>query len=146
MLGHKSRSLFVDAGVDVIVPSSLLVERMLTKLVYSKGSVCRFLMALLAFDDDRHILTITLREEEHGPLLNRTFEELMAILPTEAQLLGVLPGDPVERAKLINPVADFDYHLLTAPDIISKSRYRSMADDELVIILDRRNWRDEGTL
>ncbi len=140
MVGHKSKSLFSDAGVDIIVPSSLLVERMLTKLVYSKGAVCRFLMALLAFEDDRHILTIQLREDEHAALIGRSFRDLMFELPPEAQLLGVVPAPGKRRERMENTVEDFDYHVLTCPDVESATKYRSEAGDELLVILDRSVW------
>ena len=139
MLGQRSRQLFEDAGIDVIIPSSLLVERMLTKLVYSKGSVCRFLMALLAFHDSRHVMTLTLNEEQYGHLLGRTFQELMELLPTDVQLLGVLPSDPVLRKRLKNKVKDFQYHFITEPKSSNTVDYRSAAGDDLLVIVDRRD-------
>lgn len=139
MLGQRSRQLFKDAGIDVIIPSSLLVERMLTKLVYSKGSVCRFLMALLAFDDSRHVMTLSLDDVDYGYLLDRTFEQLMELLPPEVQLLGVLPSDQILRESLENSVEDFQYHFITEPKSSASLGYRSAPGDDLLVIVDRRN-------
>lgn len=139
MLGQRNRQLFKDADIDVIIPTSLIVERMLTKLVYSKGSVCRFLMAILAFDDNRHIMTLTLSERLHPQLLRCSFVELMQRLPRNIQLLGVLPSSDGLRAKLRNDIGDFEHHFITAPRSGERLGFLSEAGDELLVIVDRRD-------
>ena len=137
MLGHKSRPLFHDAEVDIVIPSNLIVERMLTKLVYSKGAVCRFLMALLAFDDGRHIMTITLDKSAHAVLLNRTFEELMFLLPAHIQILGILPENPKDRDHLTNTVPDFAYHVMTSPNSFGLDSYKCKNGDQIIVMIDQ---------
>lgn len=143
MLSHKNRSLFDDANIDVMVPSGLLVERMLTKLVYSKGAVCRFLMALLAFNDDRHIMTITLEREAHASLLDKSFQDLMVALPREAQLLGIVPAPGERRERFKDSVGDLDYHVLTCPATDTALYYRSQPGDKIILILNRTLWTNE---
>jgi len=138
MAGHNSRRLFKDAGVDVIIPSNLLVERALTKLVYSRGVVCEFLMALLSMKDQVHLYSFRLEEGRHGELFGKTFGDLMEIMPEGFQLIGLLPGCEDDRIGLNNEEGDFDHHFIACPETKEAGAYRTKAGDELIVIIDRR--------
>ncbi len=138
MVNSNNRSLFKDAGVDVVIPRTLWVERVLTKLVYSRGVVCDFLMALLSLKDQIHLHSFTLDEKRNPELLGKTFGELMILLPEGIQLMGLLPGGGEERERLLNRQGDFDYHFLGHPEQARKNPYRTRSGDELVVIVDRR--------
>ncbi len=144
MAGRNSRSLFKDVGVDVVIPSSLLVERILTKLVYSRGLVCNYLMALLAFEDNIHLYSFNLKQDHHEILLNKTFGQLMEEMPEGWQIMGILPGkgngaQKKWRDNLINKKEDFDYHFIAHPEVNQQEEYKTRVGDELVVIVDLRN-------
>jgi len=138
MLGRNNRSLFTDAGVDVVVPSGLLAERVLTKMVYNYGRVSDFIMALLAVEDDIHLLTVRLDETDHRELVGKTFYEVSALLPDGWQLLGLLPAGEAERSRLRNSLSDFTYHFIVSPSSKEDLEYRMSAGDCLFLVVDRR--------
>ncbi|MDX8400557.1 MAG: TAXI family TRAP transporter solute-binding subunit [Gallionellaceae bacterium] len=138
MLGRDNLGLFHDAGVDVVIPSNLLVERMLTKLVYNRGQVCEFLMALMALDDNVHFLTFCLNDEEYGHLLGKTFLQLTNEMPYGIQFLGVIPAADNQREKLKNKEKDFSYHFLASQKLAKNIGYRSQVGDHIALIVDRR--------
>ena len=142
MLGRDNEGLFHDAGVDVVIPSNLLVERMLTKIVYTRGQVSEFLMALMALDDKAHFLTQCLNKKKHGHLLGKTFQQLMQEMPSGFQFLGVLPADTNNRERLENKQKDFSYHFLASPRLADKIGYWSQEGDEIALIVDQKQWSE----
>ncbi len=140
MLGRNNRSLFSDAGVDVVVPSGLLAERVLTKMVYNYGRVSDFIMALLAVEDDIHLQTVRLDAAEHSTLLGKTFYEAAALLPEGWQLLGLLPAGEEQRKRLRNNLSDFTYHFIVSPRSKEDLEYRLGPNDCLFFTVDRREW------
>ena len=148
MAGRNSRPLFKDAGVDVVIPCNLLVERILAKLVYSRGLVCDLLMALLSMSDGVYLHSLRLDPVQDSALIGRTFIELMERMPHGVQLMGLLPSAETDREELLTNKDDFECHFIAHPDRQTTSAYRSKAGDELVVIVDRNRLegRDLGTL
>lgn len=140
MLGRNNRSLFVDAGVDVVVPSGLLAERVLTKMVYNYGRVSDFIMALLAVEDDIHLQTVRLDEIHHGALLGKRFYDVSDRLPEGWQLLGLLPSGKQQRERLRNSLSDFTYHFIVSPTSKEDLDYRTSPGDCLFLVVDRKEW------
>lgn len=138
MGGRNSQSLFKEAGVDVVIPGNLLVERVLTKLIYSRGLVCDFLMALLSTKDRVHLYSLCLENDKDGNMLGKTFDELMEIMPEGFQLMGLLPGDENNRKDLINLKGDFECHFIAHPAKKKPPPYQSRVGDELIAIVDHK--------
>jgi len=136
MVGRENRQLFDDAGIDVAVPRSLLVERTLAKLAHSKGDVANLLLALLAFDDGIHLRAVKVDPICHSELLGRTFGEMMFGLPTNMQLIAWLPD--AARDELKNDLNDFDWHFITSPNRTQDKKYKCAVGDVLVIIINSR--------
>ncbi len=139
MGGRNTCSLFKEAGVDVVIPSNLLVERALTKLIYSRGLVCDFLMALLSMKDRVHLYSLRLERGKHGSLPGKTFDKLMEIVPEGFQLVGLLPGNENNREDLDNKAGDFEHHFIAHPARKRTDAYQSRVGDELILIVDRKH-------
>ena len=136
MIGRHNRQLFSDAGINVAIPKSLLVERTLAKLAHSKGDVANLLLALLAFDDRIHLRAFKVTPACHSALLGKTYHEMMFGLPPNVQLLGWLPGGG--RPEFRNELKDFEWHFITSPDEGQNQQYRCEVDDVLIVIFDNR--------
>ena len=146
MLELSSKSLYRDAGIATPLPSNLLAQRILLTLVYGKGVVSRFLMALLDLSDGCHLYAFSL-DSSMTALHGLTFQELMNALPTSAVLLGVLPQDEELRSDCINNVGDFSFHFVTSDKLqtpkgwwASREKnhtYVSREGDELIVLLNR---------
>lgn len=141
LINPSSRRLFEDAGADFVLPTNLLIERVLTKLVFSKGVVCDLLLALMAIDDGVHIWSITVDGDSLTSLVGATFEGLLRSAPSGMQIVGVLPIN--DREKYKNAKGDFGYHYMVTPGNASDREYKISAGDEIIVILDRR--AEEGT-
>lgn len=124
--GSEARELFLDAGVDQVFSVSLLVERMLAKVVYSRGVVIDFLLQLLAVSNDvvLHSYEVT---SSDVTLVGRSFSSLRDSLCSESELLGVLPLE--ERVQYRNDLKDFEYHL----EVVGDSQYRCKVGDILIL-------------
>ena len=136
MLSAANQKLFEDAGADVVIPVDLMMERAISKLVYSRGAVTRFLMALLRPDDGRHFASLVLQD----PDACTCFEDLVESMPDYFQLLGVLPGNRTDREPWKNSVGDFQYHFLTTPTQDGADKYMPKPGDALVGIIDQSMW------
>lgn len=136
MMSATNQKLFEDAGADIVIPVDLMMERVISKLVYSRGAVTRFLMALLRFDDGKHFAGFELKD----PDACGSFVDLVRSMPDYFQLLGVLPGDDDDRKPWENSVGDFQYHFLTTPTQDGADDYVPKPGDTLVGIVDQRRW------
>lgn len=136
MLSPANTKLFEDAGVDVVIPTSRIIERVITKLIYSRGTATRFLMALLRFDDKKHLITFKLSDSKK----NMSLTDLKNSLPDYFQLLGVLPSNENGRENWLNNVGDFRYHFLTTTTHAVATNYTAKDGDVLVGIIDQASW------
>lgn len=112
----------------MIIPSNILVERMLTKLAFRYGHVNDFLIAVLAYDDRVYLDYFTLPADEprwHG----QTFTQLLNGMPEGYQLLGIYPSDVEIQKRLKNSVGDFDRHFIASPAHANRFNYCSQAGD-----------------
>lgn len=136
MLSASNQQLFSDAGVDTTIPADRMLERVISKLIYSRGAATRFLMALLCLDDGKHFVTFDLQD----PGSCRNFEDLVLSMPDYFQLLGVLPHEGPQREKWRNKVGDFQYHFLTTATQDNAAEYVPQVNDTLVGIVDQARW------
>ena len=136
MLSASNQQLFSDAGVDIAIPADRILERVISKLIYSRGAATRFLMALLRLDDGKHFVTFDLQNPESC----HSFEDLAESMPEYFQLLGVLPREGPEREKWRNTVGDFQYHFLTTATQDNAKEYVPQVNDTLVGIVDQSRW------
>ena len=141
MLGRNSRDLFVGAGVDVVLPRSLVVERLMTKMAYGYGVVSNYLMAVLALNDKVFLNNIQLSEDA-GEWLGLSYAELYQRMPKGLHLLAISPSDPALAKALENPYQDFDRHFLACPAQADRMGYISRAGDK-VLVLDGRAVNNE---
>lgn len=111
MVNYKCRHLFEDAGVDVILPRTILVERLLTKLVFHHGEVCNFMAAMLAIEDGIFLRVLKVKETDAccGMELKRVFLDHSK----NTKVWGYLPKEGREILK--NNRGDFEYHFITNP-------------------------------
>lgn len=141
MLSASNQQLFTDAGVEITIPADRMLERVISKLIYSRGAATRFLMALMRLDDGKHFITFELKD----PRSCRSFEDLVISMPEYFQLLGVLPREGPEREKWRNTVGDFQYHFLTTSTQDNAREYVPHTNDILVGIVDQAKWMETYT-
>lgn len=137
----KNKQLFKDAGVEYTVANSMLIERLLVKLMYNRGRICQFLVGLLALDDEVYLRSLTVREGDGycGLRVDSLFEADSG----PVTVVGYLPGD---RRGLENCLPDFDNHFVTAKQAEFADQV-VMPGAVLVMIVDdrhasQRNWNE----
>ena len=137
MLGRNSRDLFVGAGVNVVLPRSLLVERIMTKMAYGYGVVSNYLMAVLALNDNVFLNNIKLSGTT-GEWLGLSYAELYRRMPKGLHLLAISPSDQDLETALKNTYQDFDRHFLACPAQADRLGYISRAGDQLMVLDGRK--------
>ena len=133
MLGRNSRDLFMSAGVNVVMPRSLLVERLMTKMAYGYGVVSNYLMAVLALNDKIFLNNIQLSEGT-GEWLGLSYAELYRRMPKGLHLLAISPAGPKLEMALKNSYQDFEQHYLACPTQADQLGYISRAGDHLLVL------------
>jgi|GEM_PF-4108362 len=136
MLGRNTRDLFIDAGIDVVLPRSLLLERLMTKMAYGYGVVSNYLMAALALSDAVYLNNITLDASQQD-WLNLDYGELFLRMPDSMHLLAIAPADSELQEQLKNPYQDFAQHYIACPAQARQMNYRSEPGD-ILLVLDGR--------
>jgi hypothetical protein len=106
-----SRQLAKDARVTTVVPSSLLIERILARLVNGRGHVSEMLAAMLKTEDGTYLRSVVLTEDH--PLVGMTVSEAMSTWFHDGKVLGLLPDKLRERYR--NDSDDFDLHFIMCP-------------------------------
>ncbi|MEH6543020.1 MAG: TAXI family TRAP transporter solute-binding subunit [Porticoccaceae bacterium] len=109
MINYKCRHLFEDALVDVIVPITVVIQRMLTSLVFNHGLVCSFLAGMLAVEDG--IFLRTLEVDETQQCCGMTLDSVFRSMGKGVQLWGYLPVSGREELKKLEE--DFECHFAT---------------------------------
>lgn len=136
VLSIRNKQLFIDAGAETILPSSLTVERFLTKEVFDNTSVLQYVLALLNRSDGvfLHSHTVTERDGFCG-------YRYKDILVTEIEGLRIVGWLPVKsRPILTNKQNDFDYHFRTVVDDRNTSEEISIGDVLILIIRPREQY------
>jgi hypothetical protein len=130
MLNVANRHLFKDAGVDIIVPEAILVERLMAKLVYNRGLVSDFFMALLSTQDRTHFAS---RIAQTGDgYCGKTFRESISSHTVGKKLIAWLPNKHIGALK--NKEEDFDTHFVMVPSDVYADELINEGD-ELVFIV-----------
>jgi hypothetical protein len=112
MMNVANRRLFADAGVDIIIPEAILVERLMAKLVYNKGLVSDFFMALLSTQDKTHFSSRIARTGDG--YCGKTFRESTSTHTVGKKLIAWLPAKHIDALK--NKEEDFDTHFVMVPN------------------------------
>ncbi len=133
MVGRSTRELFKNAGVDMVLPSNLIVERFMIKMAFGLGSVSNYLIATLALNNDVHLDSITLDEHDKA-WQNLKYEELLLCMPERLQLLAIHPKDDEIRKKLVNKLQDFGRHYIANPEQADDHNYVSKPGDVLLVL------------
>ena len=128
MYGELSRQLYLDAGADQVVSINLVIERMLTKLVYARSAVTGLITSMLDSADGRYVTSVRISEISDR-LVGCSFVELRAFLRPTSLLLAVLPASGRETTYR-NKLEDFDCHLEVGTNV----DYRADADDEILVL------------
>ena len=129
LLNIGNRKVMLQAGADAVVPTSLLIERLLVKEVFDPNHILDYLVALLNLGDGTHLDTMTI-DQDH-PLIGETWH---AALKTEVEglrIVGWLPSD--ERKRLKNKSNDYEYHFRTVLDR-RLTQYRIRQGDILIVV------------
>lgn len=133
-----SRQLARDAKVTTVVPSSLLVERMLARLVSGRGHVSEMLSAMLSVEDGTYLQSIVVTDED--PLNGKTFAEVINTWYADGRVLGMWPRQ--HESAYRNRSDDFGIHFAMCPspgrrdlviqpgDVLIALRFRTAGDDE----------------
>ena len=107
----ENRSLFMEAEVTSVIPSSLLAQRFMVRQV-SGHLVPQMLMALTAPNATEQLRTITLGEEH--PLLNKPMSEVFATRYADGRVIAAVPASKKEA--LLNQEGDFGTHFMMCPE------------------------------
>ena len=127
--GISNRRLLKEAGADVVVPGNLIAERLLVKLVYSRGVVAEFLVALLSSSDGIHLIDVVVSEE--SPLNGMLFREAL-LMPMDNHLIFGWYPKRLSKA-LENSQGDFSYHFYMSMEKSIQDE-RIKAGDLLVMV------------
>lgn len=124
-----SRRLAEDAGVTTVVPSSLVVERILARLVSGRGYVSNLVSAMLSPKDGVYLRSVLL-DGDH-PLVGRRFGDLLNRRFADGRVLGFLPQDKQQMYN--NENDDFGTHFAMCPTR-HESDLELKAGDTLIIL------------
>ncbi len=131
MINPRCRSLFVSAGVDTVIPSTVLIERILAKLIYNRGVVTQWLSGLLSLSGGNRLHSQ--RVEEGDRFCGKCFDELITTCWPNLKVLGWLPAG--EQQFLKNAHNDYDTHVITHPSG-ALTRKPVRAGDLLILAVD----------
>lgn len=124
-----SRQLARDNGVKTTVPSRLLAERMMARLIDARGHVYDLMVAMLSADDGVYLRSVKL-DEDH-PLVGSRFGDVLYTWFRDGRVLGLLPKDSLEDYR--NMSGDFQYHFVMCPT--KEERDIELQADDTVIVL-----------
>lgn len=128
-----SRQLAQDAEIDTVVPSSLLIERILARLVSGGGKVSELLCAMLSMKDDVYLRSTKIREGH--PLLGKNFSVALNTWYKDGRVLGILPKSAAHGvvSKYQNRSDDFDWHFTMCPPPSESDR--KLKEGDIIIVL-----------
>jgi TRAP transporter TAXI family solute receptor len=133
MLNVANRRLYIDAGVDVIIPPEILVERLMAKLVYNRGTITDFLMSLISTTSEACFSSRIVHAGDG--YCGRTYDEVIASYSNGEKVVAWLPKQ--RRQELANAEEDFATHFVMVPS----QQHQGVPleeGDELVFISARR--------
>lgn len=124
----ENHQLLRDAGVETIVPTSLLAERFLARQASGRGYVSSMLSAMTSLENG--IYFRSLRLDADHPLVGRRFDDLLNTFFTDGRVLGLLPKR--REQELANNQEDFEHHFVMSPERDSPH----LEPDDVVIVLE----------
>ena len=134
ILEIKNKQLFIDAGAEIVLPSSLTVERFLTKEVFDNTSVLQYVLALLNRGDGIYLHSHLVSEDDG--FCGVSYKDILFTEIEGLRIVGWLPKN--SRESLKNVQNDFDYHFHTVIDDRNTSESIS-SGDVLILIIRPRN-------
>lgn len=132
MINFSNRALFEDAEIDVIIPESLVVERFLAKLIYSRGVVSDLLTSLLSLRSP--IFLHGYRVQAGDGFVGQRFRDLLLMSDHQTNIIAWRPQALVERLK--NTAGDFNTHFVVVADEVEDDR---VAEGDLLMLALRRS-------
>jgi voltage-gated potassium channel Kch len=127
MLDADNRQLFEDAGADIIVPTSIVIERLLARLASGRGHVSSMLLDMISLENGVFIRSFVLGPEH--ALVGQTFADALGHFYTDGRVIGLLPKHPEEAMK--NKYGDFSHHFYMCP---AKKDLAFCAGDTVVVL------------
>ena len=141
LLNINNRDVFLGAGIAAVLPTSLIIERLLVKEVYDANHIVDYLIALLNMHDGTHLSTIHI-ENDH-PLIGESYHSLLKTEVNGLRIIGWLPID--QRKRLENTQSDFDWHFRTVLDNRLQQN-RIKAGDILITIYNHEGFANSGSM
>ena len=128
-----SRQLAHDADIDTVVPSSLLIERILARLVSGGGKVSELLLAMLSMQDDVYLRSTKLNDGHS--LIGQNFSIALNTWYKDGRILGILPKSFSHGIlnNYKNRSDDFDWHFVMCPPAAEDDR--QLQEGDVVIML-----------
>jgi hypothetical protein len=107
-----SRQMAEDADATTVVPTSLVTERIMARLMAGRGHVSEMISAMTALNDGKFLRSVRLPADH--PLIGRRLQNALNTWFADGRVLGVLPVDPENPAKpdegYRNKSGDFNAH------------------------------------
>ena len=125
---HSSQ-LAKDAMVNSVVPSSLLVERILARLVSGRGHVSEMLSAMMLTNGGAYLKSF--RVAVGDELIGKPLSEVLTTWFADGRVLGVWPRE--YRDDFNNESGDFDRHFAMCPTKHHKDI--ELKEDDVAIVL-----------
>jgi hypothetical protein len=125
---HSSQ-LARDAMVTSVIPSALLVERILARLVSGRGHVAEMLSAMMLTNVGVYLQSQ--RVAQGDALIGKTVSQVLCTWFADGRVLGVWTRE--REAGLTNESGDFDRHFSMCPT--KKDRDIELREGDLVIVL-----------
>lgn len=125
-----SRQLARDADVTTVVPSSLLVERILARLVTERGRVAEMLTAMISMKDGTFLHSIKWSKEYEKEFGGLTYNAALNSWFKNGRILGILPA---QSDHYRNDSDDFDWHFQMGPT--SAGDTSVLSEGDVVVVL-----------
>ncbi|MEW6608126.1 MAG: hypothetical protein AB1414_11890 [bacterium] len=137
MIAKENEKLFIDAGVDEIIPTDMLIEKIMVQMVFNEGIVSNLILTLLTRNDKAYLTTVTVsKDSEYKDFIGKTYDGLLLpLLDKGMQLIAIEKTsnkDSNERTSIhimdriiINPVES------------SEKNYSLRDNDRLIVLKEK---------
>ncbi len=131
LLDIKNRRVFLNAGVDIVIPTTILLERLFVKEVFNKGRLLDFIVALMNVRDGIYLYSVEVKDGDQ--FSGKSYFDLLNSQIEGVRVLGWLPV--TQRENLKNAHEDFSYYYRTVLDD-RMQQVTILPGDEIIMTID----------
>ena len=134
MIEERNERLFLDAGVDEIIPTDKLIEKIMVQMVFNEGIVSELILKLLTRNDKGYLSNITVtNNSEYKEFLGKTYDGLLKpLLEKGMQLIAINRTNNIETKGIIS--STITDRFIINPVKESEKNYSLRDKDRLVVL------------